>query len=182
MGIFSGLSGMIETVMVKAAPQDMLPSLRKLIPLENVLWRSPDLSFAAMDSLPRHRQNGANIGNLPDIIDLSEVVMDPNIVPSNVHWQNINRSNQAGKTAKSRRSPQQSPQPMPSGETVQSSQNQPSSQSHMTLNRAFASGFMPELITGSTRIWLIWLKMRCKPPHKVVQNLSVNRSKRVISL
>ena len=130
MGIFSGLSGMIEPVRVKAAPQDMLPSSRKLIPLENVVWRSPDLSFAAMDSLPRHHQNGDNFGNPPDIIDLSEVVMNPNMVPSNVHWQNIDRSNKAGKTAKSRRSPQQLPHPMPSGETGQSSQNQPSSQSH----------------------------------------------------
>ena len=130
MGIFSGLSGMIETVRVKAAPQDMLPSSRKLIPLKNIVWRSPDLSFAAMDSLPRHRQNGDNFGNPPDIIDLSEVVMNPNMVPSNVHWHNIDRSVQAGKTAKSRGSPQQSPQPMPSGETGQSSQNQPSSQAH----------------------------------------------------
>ena len=130
MGIFSGRSGMIETVRVKAAPQDMLPSSRNLIPLENVVRRSPDLSFAAMDSLARHRQNGDYIGDLPDIIDLSEVVMNPNMLPSNVHWQNIDRSNQAGKTAKSRRSPQQSPQPMPSGETGQSSQNRPSSQSH----------------------------------------------------
>jgi hypothetical protein len=110
---------MIETVRVKVAPQDMLPSSRKLIPLENVIWRSPDLSVAAMDSLPRHRRNGDNIGDLPDIIDLSEVVMNRNMVPFNVHWQNIDQSNQAGKPAKSRRSPQQSPQPMPSGETAQ---------------------------------------------------------------
>ena len=107
MGIFSGPSGMIETLKVKAAPQDMVLSSHKLIPLENVVWCSPDLLFAAMDSLPRHRQNGDNICNLPGIIDLSEVVMNPNIVPSNVHWQNIDRSNQAGKTAKSRRSQQQ---------------------------------------------------------------------------
>jgi len=146
MGIFSGLSGMIETVRVKAAPHDALSSSRKLIPLENVVWRSPDLSFAAMDSLPRHRQNGDNVGNLPDIIDLSEVVMNPSAVPSKEHWQNADRSHM------------------------------------MTLNPAFASGFMPELITGLTRIWLIWLKMRCKPPHKVVQNLSINRNKRVIRL
>ena len=121
MGIFSGLSGMIETVKVKAAPQDMLPSSRKLIPLENVVWRSPDLSFAAMDSLPRHRQNGDNVGNLPDIIDLSEVVMNPSALPSKEHWQNADRSDQAGKSAKTPASPQQSPQPMPSGETGQSS-------------------------------------------------------------
>ena len=130
MGIFSGLSGMTATVRVKAAPHDALSSSRKLIPLENVVWRSPDLSFAAMDSLPRHRQNGDNVGNLPDIIDLSEVVMNPSAVPSKEHWQNADRSDQAGKSAKTPASPQQSPQPMPSGETGQSSQNQPSSQSH----------------------------------------------------
>ena len=133
MDIFSGLSGMIETVRVKAAPHDALSSSRKLIPLENVVWRSPDLSFAAMDSLPRHRQNGDNVGNLPDIIDLSEVVMNPSAVPSKEHWQNADRSDQAGKSAKTPASPQQSPQPMPSGETGQSSQNQPSSQSHDDL-------------------------------------------------
>ena len=124
---------MIETVRVTAAPQDILPSLYKLIPLENVVWCSPDLSSAAMDSLSLHRQNGYNIVNLSDIIDLSEVVMNPNMVLSKVHWQNIDRSNQAGKTAKTPRSPQQSQQPMPSCETGQSSQNQPSSQSHDDL-------------------------------------------------
>jgi hypothetical protein len=82
MGVFSGLSVMIETLRVKAAPHNASSSLRKLIPLENVVWRSPDLSFAAMDSLPRHRRNGDNVGNLPDIIDLSEVVMNPTAVPS----------------------------------------------------------------------------------------------------
>ena len=133
MGIFSGLSGMIETVRVKAAPHDALSSSRKLIPLENVVWRSPDLSFAAMDSLPRQRQNGDNVGNLPDIIDLSEIVMNPSAVPSKEHWQNADRSDQAGKSAKTPASPQQSPQPMSSGETGQSSQNQPSSQSHDDL-------------------------------------------------
>ena len=133
MGIFSGLSGMIETVRVKTAPHDASLSSRKLIPLENVVWRSPDLSFAAMDSLPRHRQYGDNVGNLPDIIDLSEVVMNPSAVPSKEHWQNADRSDQAGKSAKTPASPQQSPQPMPSGETGQSSQNQPSSQSHDDL-------------------------------------------------
>jgi len=91
MGIFSGLSGMIETVRVKAAPHDALSSSRKLIPLENVVWRSPDLSFAAMDSLPRHRQNGDNVGNLPDTIDLSEIVINPSAVPSKEHWQNADR-------------------------------------------------------------------------------------------
>ena len=133
MGIFSGLSGMIETVRVKAVPHDALSSSRKLIPLENVVWRSPDLSFAAMDSLPRHRQNGDNVGNLPDIIDLSEVVMNPSAVPSKEHWQNADRSDQAGKSAKTPASPQQSPQPKPSSETTQSNQNQPSSKPHDDL-------------------------------------------------
>jgi hypothetical protein len=119
MGIFSGLSGMIETVRVKAVPHDALSSSRKLIPLENVVWRSPDLSFAATDPLSHHRQNGGNIGNLPDIIDLSEIVMNPSAVPSKEHWQNADRSDQAGKSAKTPASPQQSPQPMPSGETAQ---------------------------------------------------------------
>ena len=109
MGIFSGLSGMIETVRVKAVPHDALSSSRKLIPLENVVWRSPDLSFAAMDSLPRHRRNGDNVGNLSDIIDLSEGLMNPSAVPSKVYWQNIDRSDQAEKSAKTPASPQQSP-------------------------------------------------------------------------
>ena len=86
MGIFSGLSVMIETVRVKAAPHDALSSSRKLISLENIVRRSPDLSFATMDSLPRHRQNGDNVGNLPDITDLNEVVMNPSVVPSKEHW------------------------------------------------------------------------------------------------
>ena len=130
MGIFSGLSGMIETVRVKAVPHDALSSSRKLIPLENVVWRSPDLSFAAMDSLPRHRQNGDNVGNLPDIIDLSEFVMNPSAVLSKVYWQNIDRSDKTEKSAKTPASPQQSPQPKPSSETIQSNQNQLSSQPH----------------------------------------------------
>ena len=124
---------MIETVRVKAAPHNALSSSHKLIPRENVVWRSPDLSFATMDSLPRHRQNRDNVGNLPDIIDLSEIVISPSAVPSKEHWQNADRSDQAGKSAKTPAAPQQSPQSMPSGETGQSSQNQPSSQSHDDL-------------------------------------------------
>ena len=182
MGIFSGLSGMIETVRVKAAPHDALSSSRKLIPLENVVWRSPDLSFAAMDSLPRHRQNGDNVGNLPDIIDLSEVVMNPSAVPSKEHWQNADRSIRLENPPKHRhrrnnhRSQCQAVKPANQAKISHLRNHM------MTLNPAFASGFMPELITGLTRIWLIWLKMRCKPPHKVVQNLSINRNKRVIRL
>ena len=130
MCIFSGLSGMIETARAIAVPNDALSSSRKLIPLENVVWRSTDPSLAAIDPLPRHRRNGHNIGNLPDIIDLREVVMNPSVVPSKVHCQNADRSDQAEKSAKTPVSPQQSPQPKPSGEVGQSNQNQPSSKPH----------------------------------------------------
>ena len=54
-------------------------------------------------------------------------------------------------------------------------------QNHMIiLNPAFASSFMLELAIGLRRIWLIWLKMRCKLRHKVVQDLSLNWNKCVI--
>ena len=59
--------------------------------------------------------------------------MSPSAVPSKVCWQNIDRSDQAEKFAKTPASPQQSSQPIPSGETGKSSQNQPSSQSHDEL-------------------------------------------------
>ena len=133
MGIFSCLSVMIGIVWVKAAPHNASSSSRKLIPLENVVWRSPDLSFATMVSLPRHLRNGDNVGNLSDIIDLSEGVMNPSVVPSKVCWQNIDRSDQAEKSAKTPTAPEQSPQPKQRGETSQSNQNQPSSQSHNDL-------------------------------------------------
>ena len=121
---------MIETERNKAAPHGALSSSRKLIPLENVVWSSPDLSLAAIDPLLRHRRGGDKIGYLRDIIDLSEVVMNPSVVPSKVHCQNADRSDQAGKSAKTPASPQQSPQPKPSGEVGQSNQNQPSSKPH----------------------------------------------------
>ena len=133
MSIFSGLSGMIETARAKAAPHGALSSSRKLIPLENVVWSSPDLSLAAIDPLLRHRLNGDNIGILPDIIDLSEVVMSPSAVPSKMYLQDADRSDQAEKSAKTPASPQQSLQPKLSGEAVQLNQNQPSSQSHDDL-------------------------------------------------
>ena len=88
MGIFSNLSGMIETVWTKEVPHDALTSSRQLILLENVVLRSPDKSLAAIDPLPRHRQYDDDIGNLVDIIDLSAVVMNPSAVPTKVHWQN----------------------------------------------------------------------------------------------
>ena len=124
---------MIETLWVKAAPHNASSSSRKLTPLENVVWRSPDLSFATMDSLPRHHRNGDSVGNLPDIIVLSELVMNPSAAPSKVYWQNIDRSDQAEKSAKTAASPRQSPQPKPSSETSQSNQNSPSSQPHDDL-------------------------------------------------
>ena len=109
---------MIDTVRAKTAPHDALPSSRKLIPLENVVWRSLDLSLAAIDPLPHDRQNIDNVGNPRDIISVSEVAMNTSVVPSKVHWQNADRSDQAGKSANTPASPQQSPQPMPGGETV----------------------------------------------------------------
>jgi hypothetical protein len=133
MGIFRGLSGMIGTARAKAAPHGALLSSRKLIPLENVIWSSPDLSLAAIDPLLRHRLNGDHIGYLPDIIDLSEVVMSPSTVPSKMYLQDADRSDQAEKSAKTPTAPEQSPQPKQRGETSQSNQNQPSSQSHDDL-------------------------------------------------
>ena len=94
-----------------------------------------------MDSLPRHRQNGDNVGNLPDIIDLSEVVMHPSAVPFKVYWQNIDRSDRAEKSTKTSASPQRSPQPKPSSETSQSNQNQPSSQPHDDLKSSIRQRF-----------------------------------------
>jgi hypothetical protein len=83
--IFSGLFEMIETSRAKAAPHDASSSYRKLTSIENVVWHSPDKSLAAIDPLPRPRQYGDDVGNFPNIIDLSEVVMNPNAVPSKVH-------------------------------------------------------------------------------------------------
>ena len=123
MAIFSGLSGMFETVRAASAPRKILSSSRKLMPLENVVWRSPDSSTAAAETSPRNRHYGGDVFDLPDIIDLSEVVMNPSTVPSKVHWQNASGSGQAGKTAKT----QASSQPTPKGESDQQSQNQPSS-------------------------------------------------------
>jgi hypothetical protein len=83
---------MIETTRAKAALHNALSSSCKLIPLENLVWRSSDLSLDAIEPLPGHRQNGDNVGNLLDIIDLSEVVINPSAVPSKEHWQNADRS------------------------------------------------------------------------------------------
>ena len=56
--------------------------------------------------------------------------MNPNALPSQAHWQNADRLGQAEKTVKTLASIQVSPktasQPKQSGETGQSSQNQPS--------------------------------------------------------
>ena len=63
--------------------------------------------------------------------------MSPNAVPSKVHWQNTNWWGHAEKTAETSTliqvSQQSASQPKPSGETIQSSQNQPSSQPHNDL-------------------------------------------------
>jgi len=92
-----------------------------LIPLENAVWRSLNKSNYTIGLLPRHRRNGDNVGDPPDIIDLSEVVMNSSVVPSKVHWQNVDRSDQAEQPAKTLASPQISPQTTsqtkPSGET-----------------------------------------------------------------
>jgi hypothetical protein len=147
--MLNDLSGMIETARAKAAPHDALSSSRKLIPPENVVWRSPTKSLAAINPLPRLRQYGDEVGNFPDIVDLSEGVMNLRAAPSKVHWQNANRSNQVEISHRHNRM--------------------------MTGNPVFTGSFMRELTIGLTRIWLIWLKMRCKPPHKVVQTLSINQ-------
>ena len=47
--------------------------------------RTLDKSISAIGPLPRHRRNGNNVGDLPSIIDLSEVVISPSEVPSKVH-------------------------------------------------------------------------------------------------
>ena len=126
MAIFNDLSGMIETLRAKAAPHDALSSSRKLIPPENVVWRSPSKSFVAIDPLPRHRQYGDEVGNLPDFVDPSDVVMNLCAVPSKVHWKYADRSNQSEISHLHNRI--------------------------MTGNPAFTSGFMRELTIGLTRI------------------------------
>jgi hypothetical protein len=83
--------------------------------------------------LLRHRRNGNNIGYLPEFINLSEVVLNPSAVPPKLYLQDSDRSDQAKKSAKALASPRQSQQPKPSGAAGQSSQNQPSSQSHDDL-------------------------------------------------
>ena len=127
MVIFSGLSGMFETVRAVSAPRKILSSSRKLMPLENVVWRSPDISAAAAEASPRNRHYG--VCDLHDIIDLSEILMNPSVVPSKVHWQDADRSNQVEISHRHNRV--------------------------MTRNPAFTSGFVRELTSSLTRIWLI---------------------------
>jgi len=136
---------MIETARSKAAPHGALSSSRKLIPLENVVWSSPDLSLAAIDPLLRHRRDGDKIGYLRDIIDLSEVVMNPSAVPSKMYLQDADRSDQTEKSAKTPASPQQSPQPKQSSEARQSNQNQPSSQSHDDFKSSLCRRFYAKI-------------------------------------
>ena len=59
--------------------------------------------------------------------------MNPSVVPSKVHCQNADRSDQAGKSAKTPASPQQSPQPKPSGESGQSKPKSAIFESHDDL-------------------------------------------------
>ena len=91
---------MIETFRGKAVLHDAVSSSRKLIPIDNVVWRSPDKSLAAIYPLPHHRQYGDDVGNLPTIIDFNEAVMNPNAVPFKLRWQNTAWSGQAEKTDK----------------------------------------------------------------------------------
>ena len=100
MGIVNYLSRIIETLGAIAAPHYALHSSRKLIPLDIVVWRSPDKSLAVMDSLPRHHKSSDNVDNFLNIIDMSKVVMTPSAVPSKMHLQISSWSNQAGNTAK----------------------------------------------------------------------------------
>jgi hypothetical protein len=175
---------MIATVRTKVAPHDALFSSRKLILLESVVWSSPKKSLAAIDPLSRHRQYGNDVGNHPNAIDFSKVVRNPKAVPPKVHWQNTDRPGQAEKTTKTRRRFRyRCKQHLSQSQAVKPANQAKISHLRdrmMILNPAFANGFILELTIGLTRIRLIWLKMRCKLPHKVVQNLSINRNKRVI--
>ena len=118
MGIVNYLSRIIETSVAIAAPHYALHSSRKLIPLDIVVWRSPDKSLAVMDSLPRHHKSSDNVDSFLDIIDISEVVMTPSAVPSKMHLQISGRSNQAGNTAKTQQSPLTASQAKPKGKPV----------------------------------------------------------------
>ena len=118
MGIVIYLARIIEASGSIAAPHYALHSSRKLIPLDIVVWRSPDKSLAVMDSLPRHHKSSDNVDNFLDIIDMSEVVMTLSVVPSKMHLQISGRSNQAGNTAKTHQSPLPASQAKPKGKPV----------------------------------------------------------------
>ena len=94
MGIFSAACGIIETVIVKTASHDALPSLRKFSPLGNVVWGLPNSSLAGNDIFRRNRDFDRAIGNLPYIGASSERATNPSFVLSKVHWQNANWKDQ----------------------------------------------------------------------------------------
>ena len=155
MGIVNNLSRIIESSGSIAAPHYALHSSRKLIPLDIVVWRSPDKSLAVMDSLSRHHKSSDNVDNFPDIIDMSEVVMTPSAVPSEMHLQISSRSNQAGNTAKTQQSPLPASQAKPKVKPVNQTKTNYNRNCMTPLNSGFASGLMPKLTIGLTRIWLI---------------------------
>ena len=159
MGIVNYLSRIIEASVAIAAPHYALHSSRKLIPLDIVVWRSPDRSLAAMDSLPRHHKSSDNVDSFLDIIEMSEVVMTPSAVPSKMHLQISGRSNQAGNTAKTQQSPlpasQTASQAKPKGKLVNQTKTNYNRNRMTPLNSVFASGLVPKLTIGLTRIWLI---------------------------
>ena len=163
---------MIETLWTKAAPHDALTSSRQLILLENLVLRSPDKSLAAIDPLPRQRQYDDDVGNLADIIDPSAVVMNPSAVPTKVHWQNADGQIRLKKPPKhkhrrnnhlrhyqiqrlSQHLSQHLSQRLRQNHEVKPLNQAKISHLHkrmMTSNSAFASGFMPVLNIGLTRI------------------------------
>ena len=155
MGIVNYLSRIIEASGSIAAPHYALHSSRKLIPLDIVVWRSPDKSLAVMDSLPRHHKSSDNVDNFLDIIDMSEVVMTPSAVPSKMHLHISSRLNQAGNTAKTQQLLLPASQAKPKVKPVNQTKTNYNRNCMTPLNSGFASGLMPELTIGLTRIWPI---------------------------
>ena len=133
MGIFNHRSRIIETLGTIALPHYALHSSRKLIPLKILVWRSPDMSLAATDCLPRHHKSSNDVDNFRDIIDMSEVVITPSAVQSKMHLQISGQSNQAGNIAETQQSPLPASQAKPTGKPVNQTKNIPSSKSHDVL-------------------------------------------------
>ena len=155
MGIINYLSRIIEASVAIAAPHYALHSSRKLIPLDIVVWRSPDKLLAVMDSLPRHHKSSNNDDSFLDIIEMSDVVMTPSAVPSKMHLQISGQLNQAGNTAKTQQSPLPASQAKPKVKPVNQTKTNYNRNRITPLNSVFASGLMPKLTIGLTRIWLI---------------------------